>query len=89
MSPQLLLVLIVAFVAASFAGLVTRKPLYYLPVYWVLGVVALLIGQVFGRAAGVTFLNVGSVELGMGLACNLAMFVGLRLAGLWYNQSRG
>ena len=89
MSPQLLLVLIVAFVTASVAGLVARKPLLYLPVYWVLGVVALLIGQVFGRAAGINFMNVGSVELGVGLAFNLAMFAGLRFATMWYNQSRG
>ena len=89
MSPQLLLVLIVAFVTASVAGLVARKPLLYLPVYWVLGVVALLIGQVFGHAAGINFMNVGSVELGVGLAFNLAMFASLRFAGVWYNQSRG
>ncbi len=88
MSPQLLLVLIIAFVVASLVGLSTRKPLYYLPVYWAMSVVALLIGQVLGRAAGVTLLCVGSVEVGAGLACNVALFTGLRVAAVWYNQSR-
>jgi hypothetical protein len=80
--------LIIGFVIASLAGLGTRKPLYYLPVYWVLSVVALLIGQVLGRAAGVERFSVGSVEVGVGLACNLVMFAGLKIAALWYNQSR-
>ncbi len=88
MSPQLLLVFVVAFVTASVAGLVTGKPLYYFPVYWVLGVVAMLIGQVFGRAAGIAYFNVGSVELGTGLAFTIVMFVGLRFAAVWYNQTR-
>ena len=88
-SPQLFLVLIIAFVAASVVGFITRKPLYYLPAYWVMSVVALLIGQVLGRAAGVERLCVGSVEVGVGLACIVAIFVGLRVAELWYNHSRG
>ena len=88
MSPQLLLVLIIAFVVASIAGLATRKPLYYLPVYWVLTVVAMLVGQVLGRAAGIERFCIGSVEVGVGLACSLAMFAGLKIASLWYNQSR-
>ena len=88
MSPQLLLVLIVAFVTASIAGLAGRKPLLYLPLYWALSVVALLIGQVVGRAAGIVAFCVGSVELGVGLVCTLTMFVCLRVAAVWYNQSR-
>jgi hypothetical protein len=88
MSPQLLLVLMVALVTASAAGLVTRKPFYYLPIYWVVGVVALLIGQVFGKAANIRFLNVGEVELGTGLIANLALLIGLHYVTLWYNQKK-
>jgi hypothetical protein len=79
----------VAFITASCAGLATRRPFYYLPVYWVVGVVSMLIGQVFGRAAGIDFLNVGLVELGAGLAVNLAVLVALQYATLWYNQKNG
>jgi hypothetical protein len=89
MSPQLLLVLMVALVTASAAGLATRKPFYFLPIYWLVGVIGLLIGQVFGKAANLRFLNVGEVELGTGLLINLAMLVSLQFASLWYNQKKG
>jgi hypothetical protein len=88
MSPQLLLVLMVALVTASAAGLVTRKPFYYLPVYWFVGVIGLLIGQVFGKAANIRILNIGEVELGTGLIVNLAMLIGLQYLILWYNQKK-
>ncbi|MDB5058875.1 MAG: hypothetical protein JWO59_2347 [Chloroflexi bacterium] len=78
----------VALVTASFTGLVTRKPFYYLPIYWVIGVVALLIGQVFGRAGAITFLNVGQVELGTGLVVNLGLIVALQYVTLWYNGKK-
>jgi hypothetical protein len=54
----------------------------------VIGVVSLLIGQVFGRAGGITFLNVGQVELGTGLIVNLGMIVALQYATLWYNAKK-
>jgi hypothetical protein len=79
-------VLVVAFITASFAGLVTRKPFYYLPIYWVIGIVSLLVGQVIGRARGITLLNVGLVELGTGLVVNVGMLIALQYATAWYNQ---
>lgn len=85
MSPQLLLVLMVALLTASFAGLCSRRPFYYLPIYWLIGVSALLIGQVFGKAAGITRGTVGDVELGVGLAVNLVMLLSMHWLGLWYN----
>lgn len=85
MSPQLLLVLMVALLTASVAGLCTRRPFYYFPLYWLIGVSALLIGQVLGKAAGITRGTVGEVELGVGLALNLLMLVGMHWLGLWYN----
>lgn len=88
MSPELLLVILIALLTASVAGLVTRRPFYYLPLYWVLGVCALLLGQVVGRAAGVTALTIGDVEVGAGLLVNCAMIAGLHVFGLWYNQAR-
>lgn len=87
MSPDLLLVLIVALVTASITGLITRRPFFYLPLYWVLGVSAMLIGQVLGRAAGVHFLEVGQVQLGVGLIITICMMAGLHLLSLWYNAS--
>jgi hypothetical protein len=84
-SPQLLLVLMVALLTASITGVFTRKPIYYLPLYWVVGVCALLIGQVLGRAAGITRFTVGEVELGVGLVLNVAMLIGMQILGLWYN----
>ena len=87
MSPQLLLVLMVALVTASVTGLLTRRSFIYLPVYWVLGVSALLIGQVVGRAAGWHLLEVGQVELGAGLILTAIMMVGLHMLGLWYNAA--
>jgi hypothetical protein len=88
MSPELLLVILIALLTASIAGLITRRPFYYLPIYWVLGVSALLLGQVVGRAAGVTALTIGDVEAGVGLLINGAMIAGLHLFALWYNQDR-
>lgn len=88
MSPQLVLVLIVALVTASLAGLATRRPIYYLAIYWVVGVVALLIGQVFGRFANVRWLNIGQVELGTGLIVNLVLFLGLHYFALWYTAKK-
>ena len=85
MSPQLLLVLMVALLTASVTGLFTRRPFYYFPLYWLIGVSAMLIGQVMGRAAGITRFTVGEVELGVGLALNLAMVVSMHYLGLWYN----
>jgi hypothetical protein len=87
-SPQLLLVLMVALVTASLTGLCTRKPFYYLPIYWVLSVSGLLIGQVIGRAANLSLLVVGQVQLGAGLICTLMIMVGLYLLSLWYNPGR-
>ncbi|MGH2343611.1 MAG: hypothetical protein ACRDG4_00175 [Chloroflexota bacterium] len=84
MSPQLLLVLMVALLTASVTGLFTRKPIYYLAVYWLVGVCAMLIGQVLGRAAGITRFTVGEVELGVGLVVNVAMLIGMHWLGLWY-----
>ncbi|HWE61995.1 MAG TPA: hypothetical protein VHB98_09800 [Chloroflexota bacterium] len=88
MSPQLLLVLMVALLAATLTGLFTRRPIYYLPLYWLVSVCALLIGQEIGRAAGWTFLTVGDVEIGAGIAINILAVAGLSLFGLWYNQQR-
>ncbi len=85
MSPQLLLVLLVALLTASLTGLITRQSFIYLPVYWLIGVCAMLIGQVFGRAAGFTFLTVGQVQLGAGLLVNLVMLLSAHYLGLWYN----
>lgn len=86
MSPPLLLVLMVALLAATVTGLLTRRPFFYLPLYWVLSVSALLIGQEIGQVAGWKFLRIGEVELGAGLLVNAAMLVGLRVFSLWYNQ---
>lgn len=88
MSPQLLLVLMVALVTASVTGLCTRKPFYYLPIYWVLSVCGLLIGQVLGRAASLNLLVVGQVHLGAGLLVTLMIMVGLSLLSVWYNPGR-
>lgn len=84
MSPQLLLVLMVALLTASIAGLISRRPFYYLPLYWLIGVCAMLIGQVFGKAAGITHFMVGEVEMGAGLAVNAAMLIAMHYLGLWY-----
>lgn len=89
MSPQLLLVLMVALVSATMTGLVTRKPFYYLGLYWLLSLCAMLVGQELGTARGWTRFTVGDVQIGAGLAVNLVMLVGWRLAYLWYNQQRG
>jgi hypothetical protein len=80
------LVLIAAIVTASFAGLATRKPFYFLPIYWVIGVVSLLIGQVVGRAAGITFIDVGQVALGTGLIVNIGVIVALQFSTVWYDS---
>ena len=88
MSPELLLVILIALLTASVAGLITRRPFYYLPLYWVLGACALLLGQVLGRAAGLTALTIGDVEVGVGLLINAAMIAGLHVFALWYNQER-
>jgi hypothetical protein len=76
----------VALLAATVTGLLTRRPFFYLPLYWVLSVSALLIGQEIGQVAGWQFLRIGEVELGAGLLVNAAMLVGLRVFSLWYNQ---
>lgn len=86
MSPQLLLVLMVAVITATCCGLVTRRSFICFPVYWALGVVALLVGQVIGRAAGIGLLNVGIVELGAGLTMNFIALLALEYATQWYNQ---
>lgn len=86
MSPQLLLVLMVALVAATLTGLVTRKPFYYLPLYWVLSVCCMLVGQELGTIAGWTTLTVGDVELGAGLLMNLLLLLAWRVAYLWYTH---
>lgn len=88
MSPPLLLVLVLALLAATITGLCTRRAFYYLPFYWVLSVCSLLVGQELGRAAGWTFLAVGDVEVGAGLAINVAAVAGVSVFGLWYNQHR-
>jgi len=85
MSPQLLLVLMVALVTASITGLCTRKPFYYLPLYWVLSVCGLLVGEVIGLALSLKLLVVGQVQLGAGLIVTLMIMVGLQMASLWYN----
>jgi hypothetical protein len=76
----------VALVTATLTGLLTRKSFLYLPVYWVVSVCALLMGQVIGRAAGLKFGIMGQVELGTGLVITIIMMVGLHLFILWYNQ---
>jgi hypothetical protein len=85
-SPQLLLVLMVALVTATLTGLLTRKSFLYLPLYWVVSVCALLMGQVIGRAAGITFVTLGQVELGTGLVITIIMMTGLHVFILWYNH---
>jgi hypothetical protein len=85
-SPQLLLVLMVALVTASITGLLTRKPFYYLPLYWVLSVTGLLVGQVIGKALHMAILVVGQVELGAGLLVTAIMIIALHFAALWYNS---
>jgi uncharacterized membrane protein len=87
MSPQLLLVLMVALVTATLTGLVTRKPFYYLPLYWILSVCCLLVGQELGTIAGWSSLTVGDVQLGVGLAVNLILLVVWRIAYLWYTHT--
>jgi hypothetical protein len=86
MSPQLLLVLIVATLTATVAGLVSRRPIYFFPVYWLLGVVGILVGQVLGRAGGINFFNVGLLELGTGLIVNLMILIGFHYSLLWYTR---
>ena len=60
MSPQLLLVLMVGLVVATLTGLFSRRPIYYLPLYWLLSVCALLIGQEVGRMAAALLSDLGS-----------------------------
>lgn len=86
MSPQLLLVLMVALVCATVTGLLIRRSITYLPLYWLIAVCAMLIGQELGRAAGWTFLTVGDVEVGAGLAVDALAIVGLRVFSLWYTR---
>lgn len=88
MSPQLLLVLMIALVAATLTGLVTRRPIYYLALYWMLSVCSLLIGQEVGRAINWSYLTVGDVQVGAGIVINLALLGALWLGGLWYNHYR-
>lgn len=89
MSPQLLLVALVALMAATLTGLVTRRHFLFLPLFWAISICALLIGQEVGRIAHVGLLAIGEVEIGVGLAVNAAAIVGLRIFTLWYNQGRG
>lgn len=86
MAPQLLLVLMVALVCATVTGLLTRRSIAYLPLYWLIAVCAMLVGQELGRAAGWTFLTVGDVEVGAGLAVDALAIVGLRVFSLWYTH---
>lgn len=86
MSPQLLLVLMVALVCATFTGLLTRRSFAYLPLYWLIAVCAMLIGQELGTAAGWTFLTIGDVEIGAGLVADALAILGLRLCSLWYTR---
>ena len=88
MSPELLLVLMVALLTATAFGLFSRRPFYYLPLYWLVGVCALLIGQVIGRGLGLKLGVVGQVQLGAGLVVNLVMLIGVHLFSVWYNQPR-
>jgi hypothetical protein len=85
MSPQVLLVLVVALTTASIAGLLTRASIALLPIYWVVGVAGLLMGEVIGKARGLTFFSVGQALLGPGVACDAVLFAGVYLLGLWYN----
>jgi hypothetical protein len=88
MSPQLLLVLLVALVCATVTGLVTRRPFYFLALYWALSLCSMLVGQELGTAAHWRRFTVGDVQIGAGLAVNVLMLIGWRAAHLWYNQLR-
>ena len=88
MSPQLLLVLMVALIAATLTGLFSRKPIYYLGIFWVVSVCALLIGQELGTISGWTRFTVGDVQIGAGLMVNVVFLLGWRAAYLWYNHDK-
>jgi hypothetical protein len=88
MAPPVLLVLVVALMAASIAGLVTRASIAMLPAYWVVGLAGLLMGEVLGKAQGLAFLTVGQLLLGPGLICDLILFACVHCLGLWYNARK-
>ena len=86
MSPQLLLVGVLALLLAAPTGLFTRKPIYFLPLYWVFAVCAFLIGQEIAHVAHTNTITLGEVEIGMGVGAYLLIMVANWLFSLWYTQ---
>lgn len=87
MAPPLALALALALVVAAVYTAVAARPLWALPLYWLLGLAGLLAGQVIATV-GLRWLPVGDFALGTGLAVCAVLFALLHLLTLWYTRAR-
>jgi hypothetical protein len=85
-SPALLLAIVLAAASASLYSLLTRVSWALLPLCWLLGVAGFVAGQALGAAWDRQYLMIGQLHVGLGLAMNGLLLLGLHTLRVWYNR---